>query len=96
MREKRAERRVGILARVEVLWEDEAGTPRVAPAKLDDNSRGGASIRIKEQFSVGSKLTIQRDTEQFSGTVTYCHRHGLEYVLGIQRDPAVRQSPSPT
>jgi hypothetical protein len=76
------------MARVEALWEDETGTPRVAPAKLEDKSPGGLSIRIKERITVGSKVTVHWDRGQFSGSVTYCLLRRGEYVLGIQRDVA--------
>jgi hypothetical protein len=87
MREQRTEPRTGILARIEALWEDETGTPRIAPAKLEDKSRRGMSIRVNEPIRVGTKLTIQWLAGQFSGTVTYCCSHGKTFVLGIKRDP---------
>jgi len=76
------------MVRVEVLWEDETGTPHVVPAKLEDKSRSGASLRIKEPITVGTKLVVQSPYGQFSGVVTYCNRSGENYVLGILRDPA--------
>jgi hypothetical protein len=76
------------MARIEVLWEDEGRTPRIAPAKLEDKSRGGASIRVKDAIGVGTHVTLQWQNGHFSGTVVYCNRHRGEYVLGIQRDPA--------
>jgi hypothetical protein len=74
------------MAWIGALWEDKTGTPRITPGKLEDKSRGGASMRIKEPISVGSKLILQWGIEQISGTVTYCRRDGKEYVLGVQRD----------
>jgi hypothetical protein len=73
---------------IQALWEDETGTPRATPGKLEDTSRGGASIRIKESIGVGSKLILRWHGGQFSGTVRHCLRVGKEYVLGIQRDRA--------
>jgi hypothetical protein len=74
------------MARIEVMWEDEDGTPHVAPAKLEDKSRGGVSVRVKALVAVGVKLIVLWRGGQFSGTVTYCNRRGEEYVLGILRD----------
>jgi len=88
MSEKRAEQRANIMARIEALWEDKDGTPRIIPAKLEDRSRGGASIRVERAIGVGSKLTLQWVGGQFTGTVTYCQRYGKEFVLGIRRDIA--------
>jgi len=84
------------MARIEALWEDEAGTPRITPGKLEDKSPGGTSFRVEEPISLGTKLIIQGRGEQFSGTVIYCRRDSSghpPYVLGIRRDP--REIPDP-
>jgi hypothetical protein len=86
MREKRAEPRAGIMARIEALWEDEDGTPRVTPARLEDKSEAGACIRIREPIGVGTTLTVQWPNGDIVGKVMYCNRHGEEYVLGILRE----------
>jgi len=74
------------MARAEAQWEDPSGAARVALAMLEDISRGGAGVRLRQPISVGSRLKIKWHKEQFSGTVRHCHREGMEYVLGIQRD----------
>ena len=88
MREKRAEPRAGIMARIEAMWEDEGGNPRIIPARLEDKSEAGACIRIREPIGVGTKLTVQWPNGHIVGTVMYCNQHGEEYVLGMQRVPA--------
>ena len=93
MRENRAEARTSIMARVDALWEDESGTPRVVPAKLEDKSPGGLSIRIMERIPVGSSVTIHWERGHISGSVTYCLLHRGEYVVGIQRDAAASFDP---
>jgi hypothetical protein len=74
------------MVRVDVLWGDDDGTPRVAPAKLEDRSHGGLSVRMKDAIPVGSKITIKWGSEQVSGTVTNSRRERTEYVIGIKRD----------
>ncbi len=86
MGEKRTEPRIPVMVRVDVLWGDEDGTPRVAPAKLEDRSVGGLCVRIKDPIPVGSKITIKWGSEQVAGTVTNSHRQRSEYVIGIKRD----------
>ena len=54
------------MARAEAQWEDPTGTSRVALAMLEDISRGGAGIRLRQPISVGSKLKIKWHKEQFS------------------------------
>lgn len=74
------------MARAELQWEDSTGTSRTAHAMLEDISRGGAGIRLRQPINVGSKLNIKWHKEQFSGIVRHCRREGMEYVLGVQRD----------
>ena len=74
------------MARVDVLWGDEGGTPRVAPTTLKDTSHGGMSMRIKSAIRVGSHVTVKWGSEQISGIVTNCRREKSDYVLGIQRE----------
>jgi PilZ domain-containing protein len=87
MGEKRAEFRIPLMARVDVLWGDADGTPRVAPGTLEDTSHGGMSVRVKNAIRVGSHVTIKWGSEQVSGTVTNCRREKFEYVLGMKREP---------
>jgi hypothetical protein len=74
------------MVRVDVLWGDEDGTPRVAPAKLEDKSPSGLSVRIKYPIQVGSKITIKWASQQVSGTVTNCRREKADYIIGVKRD----------
>jgi hypothetical protein len=83
--EKRTEFRIPLMARVDVLWGDEAGTPRVAPATLEDTSQRGMSVRIKNAIRVGSHVTVKWGSEQDSGIVTNCRCEKEDYVLAIQR-----------
>jgi hypothetical protein len=64
---------------------DEDGTPRVAPATLEDTSHRGMSVRIKNAIRVGSQVTVKWGSEQDSGIVTNCRGEKADYVLGIQR-----------
>jgi len=84
--EKRAEFRIPLMARVDILWEDEEGTPRVAPATLEDTSHRGMSVRMKDAIRVGSLVTVKWGSEQDSGTVTNCRHEKADYILGIQRE----------
>ena len=86
MSEKRSEFRIPLMARVDILWGDEDGTPRVAPATLEDTSHRGMSVRMKNAIRVGSHVTVKWGSEQDSGTVTNCRREKADFVLGIQRE----------
>jgi PilZ domain len=83
--EKRTEFRIPLMARVDVLWEDEDGSPRVAPATLEDKSRGGVSVRMKAAIADGSHITIKWGDEHVSGIVTNCRRQKAQYVVGVRR-----------
>jgi len=73
------------MARVDVLWTDEAGTPRVAPATLEDSSHGGLSMRMKNPIAVGSHVTVRWGNEQASGAITHCRKVKGDYVIGVKR-----------
>jgi hypothetical protein len=77
-----------MMARIEALWEDEAGTAHISPGKLEDLSDGGLCIRVNEPIKVGSRLIVRCQRENFSGAVVQCRPQGQNYVLGIQRDRA--------
>ena len=91
---RRKNPRAFVMAKVEALWVDETGNPRIAPATVEDRSRGGVSIRINTPVSVGTKLTIKWQSEQFSGTVTHSRREKADYLLGIQRDADTYTGPN--
>ena len=97
MDNKRKEPRFPVMTRVEAMWEDETQKQCVAPATIEDRSRGGVCIRIGTPISAGSKLTIKRHSEQFSGVVTNLRADDGGYILGIKLDTAVDADPkSPT
>ncbi len=86
MSEKRTEFRIPLMARVDVLWGDEDGTPRVAPGTLEDTSHGGMSLRMKNAIRVGAHITVKWGSEQDSGKVTNSRREKNDYVLGVKRE----------
>jgi hypothetical protein len=92
MSAKRTELRIPLMARVDVLWSDEDGTPRVAPATLEDRSESGASIRLKNPIRVGSHITVKWGSEQASGTVTNCRRVKADYVIGVSREAGYKSN----
>lgn len=69
-----------------MLWVDEHGTPRVAPATLEDQSQNGLSVRTKEPVGDGSHVTVRWGSEQFSGTVTNCRLQKSHFVVGVKRE----------
>jgi hypothetical protein len=93
MSEKRAELRTPLMARVDVLWTDEGGTPRVAPATLEDKSDSGASVRLKNPIRVGSQISVKWGSEQASGTVTNCRREKGDYIIGVKREAWRKSNP---
>ena len=74
------------MVRVDVLWGDDDGAPRIVPGTLEDRSTRGVSVRMKNPIRVGTMVTIKWGSEQFSGTVTNCRRQRTEYVLGVNRN----------
>lgn len=87
MVEKRAESRIPLMARVDVLWGDADGTPRIAPAILEDKSASGLSVRIKTSIRVGAHVTVRWGSEQVTGIITNSRRDRAEYIIGVKREP---------
>lgn len=85
--EKRIEQRIPLMARVDILWMDDELTPRIAPAILEDRSRGGVSVRMKDAVQVGSHVTVKSGMLQYSGVVMNCRRDKGTYITGIKLDP---------
>ena len=86
MGEKRAEFRIPLMARVDVLWTDWDKTPRVAPATLEDTSDHGYSVRLKESIPVGTHVTVKRGSDHVSGVVAYCRRDKAHFVIGVKNE----------
>jgi hypothetical protein len=77
-----------MMARIEVLWQDEQGNSHISPGKLEDLSDGGLGIRVNDPIGVGSKLIVRMHLGNFPGTVVQSRQHGRDFVLGIKRDVA--------
>ncbi len=71
------------MARVDVLWDDEEGAPRVAPATLEDRSPGGMSVRMKDAICVGSHVAVKWGDQEFFGKVTNCRHGKFGYLVGV-------------
>jgi hypothetical protein len=87
------ELRTAVLTLVEASWEDQSGNLQTVAARTEDKSVSGACIRIKTPITVGSKLRIEWRLEQFSGIAKYCRGEGREYLVGIQREMEVEETP---
>ena len=83
-----SEFRKPVLTRVEVSWQDAAGTMQTAVARMEDKSAGGARIRVSLPIDAGIRVRIQSRLNNFSGTARYCRAEGREFLIGIQRDDA--------
>ena len=77
---------------VEASWEDQTGALQAARAWLENKSAGGACVRLQTPINVGAKLRVRGPWEQIAGIAKYCRRTGKEYLVGIQRDPAVNSA----
>jgi hypothetical protein len=80
------EPRTVMWAKAEVSWNDQTGTPKQAPATLEDTSASGACIRVKIPITIGSKLTVKWHREQFYAVAKNCRSEGREFLLGVRRE----------
>lgn len=91
MKEKRTEVRIPLMALVDILWSDGVGSPRVSPARLEDKSPGGLSVRMNEPAGDGTHVTVRWGTEQVQGVVTNCRWQKDHYIVGVKREIGVEQ-----
>jgi hypothetical protein len=89
MSEKRAELRIPLMARVDVLWDDQNDAPRIAPGTLEDRSYGGLSVRMQTAIRVRSHVTVRWGSEQVCGIVTHCRPDQAGYIIGVRREIGV-------
>jgi hypothetical protein len=96
MLDRRSNNRVALMTRVEVSWKDEVGTEHTTLGRLEDKSKTGANIQVREAIPAGSSVIIRGQRDHFAGTVIYCHpdahnRHANsdnnQYFIGIQQAP---------
>jgi hypothetical protein len=84
MGERRTEQRRNLFVKVEVRWEDEAGTSFQADAKIEDESGSGVCLRLDRPVAVGRKLAIHSKDSRRVGVVRHCGRTHGAFILGIE------------
>lgn len=92
MSHERAQPRRVVLSRIEIHWQDEEGASFTSAAMLEDTSRDGACIRVRQPVATGTKIRAIHQGKEFTGTVRYCRTNGMGYLIGILKDPP---SPAP-
>jgi hypothetical protein len=90
------EPRTVLWAVAEISWEDQTGIPYHAPATLEDISASGACIRVKTPVTVGSKLVVRWQREQFLAVARNCRSDGRDFLLGVRRDTSPTPSGPPS
>jgi hypothetical protein len=80
-------------AGAEISWEDQTGTPYHAPATLEDISVFGACIRVKTPVTVGSKLVVKWQREQFFAVARNCR--SVWKRLSVRSSPRHESSKQP-
>ena len=70
MSNREPEPRTAVMVMVEATWADQNGTLHKCSATMENTSRSGARIRL-------------RNWEHFTGTTRYCRSEGRDYLVGI-------------
>ena len=83
-----------IAARVQAIYENQAGQRVTTSAMFEDISAGGGCIRLGTPLPVGSQIGIQWLAKLFQVRVVHCRPDGMDYVLGFEK--AEDQEPWPT
>jgi len=74
------------MCRITVAWEEQDGGAKKQAGMLEDRSRSGAGISVNKPIPVGAQVKILGKRVDLSGTVRYCRREQLKYLVGIQYD----------
>lgn len=82
-------------ALAEVQWERTPGVLCRLPATIEDTSHSRACLRVDTPISVGTRLTVKWQWEQFSAIARNCRRDGAEFLCGVQRDGERRDGRGP-
>lgn len=85
-RDLRRHRRQNLDGRVRIAWQDGQGEMRTCEVACLDISTSGLSITVPEQIPVRSIVHLRGigSTLDSSGSVRYCRRQGMAYLLGIE------------
>jgi hypothetical protein len=75
-------------ALAEVLCERQPGVSSRLSATIEDTSSSGACIRVGTPISVGTRLTVKWQWDQFSAIARNCRSDGGDFLCGVQRDDA--------
>lgn len=82
----RTEPRKMFMCRITVAWQDQTGDAQSQSGMLEDRSRSGAGISVNKPIPVGARVKILGKRVDLSGTVRYCRKEQLKYLVGIQYD----------
>jgi hypothetical protein len=82
--------------RIAITWTGPAGEPLVMRGTCVDVSRSGVSIRTPHELKLRSYVSFRTDDGKLcgSGSVRYCSRRGVEYLLGIEFSGGLQWNPN--
>jgi len=82
-------------APVEILWQDQHGTPCVCRGRCVDISQHGLGLVLDEPIPLRSyvQFTIRSLGVQGSGSVRSVQRSGLKQLVGLEFSGALRWNP---
>lgn len=89
--------RIPAEGRVEVGWSDRAGFGRVTSGTCKDISPTGIAVELRDQLEPQTYVTLRaaRQKVNGSGSVRYCFRKKLSWVIGIEFSGGLTWRPSP-
>jgi hypothetical protein len=82
----RIEPREMIMYRVGISWEDENGGLKTYDGMLEDKSRSGAGIFVRDAIPAGTRVKVREKNQERVGTVRHCRADQTGFFIGIKYD----------
>lgn len=95
-RDLRRHHRQHLDGRIRIAWQDGRGELRTCEVTCLDISTSGVSVTVPEQIPLRSIVHLRGINTPLdtSGSVRYCRRQGMTYLLGIEFSGGYEFSPA--
>ena len=75
-----------------IHWRSDAGEDLQTAGLMEDLSFSGARIRVNRPIPVKAQLAIVVRDKQLPAKVRYCTRTKVEYIIGVEFQPASQET----
>ena len=69
---------------MEAIWQDPNGELRTQPGFMEDRSKSGAGLSVRNEIPPGTRVKLIVNRQEFAAIVRNCRRFAMEYRVGIE------------